>query len=103
VALARGLSGGLITDVVRVDTAPIRFATTQHYIEVSAADTVQLTVNKEMTHDPSCGAMQWFTPFTAITPATMGVADVHAFSGAGLGTKWSAPGKRSAFWGRFQH
>ncbi len=103
VALARDLSGGLITDVVRVDTAPIRFATTRHYIEVSASDTVQLTVNKEMTHDPSCGAMQWFTPFTAITPAAMGVADVHAFSGAGLGTKWSAPGKRSAFWGNFHY
>jgi len=47
--------------------------------------------------------MQWFTPFTALAPATMGVADVHAFSGAGLGTKWSAPGKRSAFWGPFRH
>lgn len=103
VALARELSGGLITEVVRVETAPIRFATTTNYIEVSASDTVQLTVNKEMKHDPSCGAMQWFTPFTQIAPATMGVADVHAFSGTGLGTKWSAPGKRAAFWGRFQY
>jgi hypothetical protein len=103
VALARELSGGLITEVVRVETAPIRFATTTNYIEVSASDTVQLTVNKEMKHDPSCGAMQWFTPFTALEPATMGVADMHAFSGTGLGTKWSAPGKRSAFWGSFSY
>jgi hypothetical protein len=93
----------LITEVVRVETAPIRFATTTNYIEVSASDTVQLTVNKEMKHDPSCGAMQWFTPFTALVPATMGVADMHAFSGTGLGTKWSAPGKRSAFWGSFSY
>jgi len=103
VGLARELTGGIITEVVRVESAPIRFATTQRYVEVSAADTVQLTVNKEMTHDPSCGAMQWFTPFTTLAPPTLGVADVHAFSGAGLGTKWSAPGKRSAFWGPFRH
>lgn len=103
VNLARELSGGLITEVVRVESAPIRFATTTRYIEVSASDTVQLTVNKEMTHDPSCGAMQWFHPFTSLDASAMGVADAHAFSGTGLGTRWSAPGKRSAFFGTFSY
>ena len=103
VDLARELSGGLITEVVRVESAPIRFATTAKYIEVSASDTVQLTVNKEMTHDPSCGAMQWFHPFTSLDESSMGTADAHAFSGAGLGTRWSAPGKRSAFFGTFSY
>ena len=32
------LSRGLITEVVRVDTAPIRFATSQNYVEVSVPD-----------------------------------------------------------------
>ena len=103
VNLARELSGGLITEVVRVESAPIRFATTARYIEVSASDTVQLTVNKEMTHDPSCGAMQWFHPFASLDESAMGTADAHAFSGAGLGTRWSAPGKRSAFFGTFSY
>ena len=103
VSLARELSGGIITEVVRVESAPIRFATTTKYIEVSASDTVQLTVNKEMAHDPSCGAMQWFHPFTSLESSAMGVADAHVFSGTGLGTKWSAPGKRSAFFGTFSH
>ena len=103
VDLARELSGGLITEVVRVESAPIRFATTAKYIEVSASDTVQLTVNKEMTHDPSCGAMQWFHPFTSLDDSAMGTADAHAFSGSGLGTRWSAPGKRSAFFGTFSY
>ncbi len=102
VALVRELSGGLITEVVRVESAPIRFATTSRYIDVSAAD-LQLTVDKEMTHDPSCGAMQWFTPFTNLASAALGVADLHQFSGSGLGTKWSAPGKRSAFFGAFTY
>ena len=64
VQLARELAGGLITDVVRVDIAPVRFATTTTQIEVSAADALTLSVNKEMKHDPSCGAMQWFKPFS---------------------------------------
>ena len=103
VALVRELTGGLITQVVRVDTAPMRFATSANYIEVSAADTLMLTIKKEMTHDPSCGAMQWFKPFTQMAQSSMGVAEAHSFSGIGLGTKWSAPDKRSAFWGTFSY
>ena len=38
-----------------------------------------LTVNKEMKHDPSCGAMQWFKPFTKLADAAMGVAEEHSF------------------------
>ncbi|MGE3277278.1 MAG: DUF1326 domain-containing protein [Vicinamibacterales bacterium] len=104
VALALELSGGLITDVVRVDTQRVRFATTQKYIEVTTPDdSVALTVNKEMKHDPSCGAMQWFHPFSATEHAEMGTAETHAFNGTGLGTRWSAPNKRSAFWGTFKN
>jgi hypothetical protein len=101
VRLVRELSGGLITQVIRVDVAPLRFATSQHYVEVSVPDSITLTVNKEMTHDPSCGAMQWFKPFTKLANAAMGVAEAHEFSGHGLGTQWSAPHKRSAFFGSF--
>ena len=104
VRLVRELSRGLITEVVRVDTAPIKFATSQNYVEISVPDqSMQLTVNKEMKHDPSCGAMQWFTPFTTLTQSAMGVAEAHSFAGQGLGTKWSAPGKRSAFYGTFAY
>jgi hypothetical protein len=102
VQLVRELTGGLITHVVRVDTAPLRFATSPKYVEVSVPDQgVMLTVNREMTHDPSCGAMQWFKPFTTLANSAMGVAEAHSFSGQGLGTKWSAPHKRSAFFGTF--
>jgi hypothetical protein len=103
-ALAKELAGSLITEVVRVDVAPIRFETTVHSIDVSAADVLRLTVNKTMVHDPSCGAMQWFKPFsTQLTQSAMGTADVHAFSGSGLGSRWSAPNKKSAFYGTFAY
>jgi hypothetical protein len=103
VKFVRELSGGLITNVIRVDIAPVRFATSQHYVEVSVPDTMTLTVNKEMKHDPSCGAMQWFKPFTKLADAAMGVAEEHSFQGQGLNTKWSAPNKRSAFFGTFTY
>jgi len=103
VRFVRAMSRGLITDVVRVDTAPIRFATSQTYVEVSVPESMQLTVNKEMKHDPSCGAMQWFKPFSTLEHSAMGVAEAHSFSGSGLGTKWSAPDERSAFFGTFSY
>jgi hypothetical protein len=104
VRLVRELSGGLITDVVRVDVAPIRFDTTSDHITVSTPDVVTLSVSKEMAHDPSCGAMQWFKPFsTQLTAVAMGTAEAHAFAGTGLGSRWSAPHKRSAFWGTFAY
>jgi hypothetical protein len=31
----------------------------------------------------------------------MAVANEHSFTGSGLGTKWSDPNKRSAFFGTF--
>ena len=103
VKLVRELSGGLITHVIRVDVAPVRFATSQNFVEVSVPDSMTLTVNKEMKHDPSCGAMQWFKPFTKLANAAMGVAEAHEYSGKGLGTTWSAPHKRSAFFGTFTY
>lgn len=104
VKLVRELSNGLITHVVRVDVAPVKFATSRNSVEVSVPDnSIQLTVNKEMKHDPSCGAMQWFKPFTTLADAALGVAEEHSFEGQGLNTKWSAPNKRSAFFGTFVH
>ena len=53
--------------------------------------------------DPACGAQQWFHPFSAVDAETMGVASEHTFTGASLGTKWSDPNKRSAFFGTFSY
>jgi hypothetical protein len=104
VTLVHQLSRGLITEVIRVDVAPVRFVSSQSHVELSVpGNSMQLTVNKEMTHDPACGAMQWFTPFTRLADAAMGVAEEHSFAGNGLNTKWSAPHKRSAFFGTFVH
>ena len=102
VAMAEELSNGMVGTIVQVTPSPIQFADQGKQIHV-AADQVALDVRKEMTHDPTCGAMQWFHPFSSVEQATIGVADQHAFSGSALGTKWSDPNKRSAFFGTFAY
>ena len=100
VAMANELSKGLVGTIVQVTSSPIQFAESGNDIRV-ATGPVSLDVNKHLTHDPSCGAQQWFHPLSSVDHATIGVADQNAFSGTSLGSKWSDPNKRSAFFGTF--
>ena len=102
VAMANELSGGGVGTIVQVTSSPIQFSDQGMRIHVAATQ-VALDVNKEMTHDPTCGATQWFHPLSSVEHATIGVADQNAFSGAALGTKWSDPNKRSAFFWTFAY
>jgi hypothetical protein len=102
VAMANELSDGLVGTIVQVTPAPIAFTDHGSEIEVSAGQ-VTLDVNKHLTHDPTCGAMQWFHPLAQVSESTVGVATQHIFTGAALGTKWSDPNKRSAFFGTFAY
>jgi hypothetical protein len=102
VAMVHELSHGLVGTIVQVAPAPIEFADHGSEIAVSAPN-VTLEVNKHMTHDPTCGAQQWFHPLAAVSEATIGVADQHLFTGSALGEKWSDPNKRSAFFWTFTY
>ena len=89
-----------IGTIVQVQPAPVTFADQGESIHVATSN-VALDVTKEITHDPSCGAQQWFTPLASTDHAHMGQTDQNAFTGASLGTKWSDPNKRSACFGTF--
>ena len=102
VAMANELSRGHVGTIVQVTPAPIAFADHGSEIQVTAGP-ASLDVNKHLTHDPTCGAMQWFHPLAMVDAATVGVAAEHTFTGSALGTKWSDPNKRSAFFGRFTY
>ena len=102
VAMANELSKGLVGTIVQVTAAPIQFADHGSEIQVSAGP-ASLDVNKHLTHDPTCGAMQWFHPFASMDESAMGVTNQHVFTGSALGTKWSDPNKRSAFFGTFSY
>jgi hypothetical protein len=102
VAMANELSKGLVGTIVQVTAAPIQFTDHGSEIQVTAGP-ASLDVNKHLTHDPTCGAMQWFHPLAAVDDAAIGVASQHVFTGSALGTKWSDPNKRSAFFGTFTY
>jgi hypothetical protein len=102
VAMANELSKGMVGTIVQVTSAPIQFADHGSEIEV-ATGPVSLDVSKHLVHDPSCGAQQWFHPLASMDEAAMGLAAAHAFTGSALGTKWSDPNKRSAFFGTFSY
>jgi hypothetical protein len=103
IAMANQLSNGLVGTIVQVTAAPIQFTDHGSEIDVSAGSGVALEVNKHIAHDPTCGATQWFHPLASVDDAAVGVAAQHVFTGSSLGTKWSDPNKRSAFFGTFSY
>ena len=98
--LALALSRGLITEVVQVTPVAIRFDDTADSIAVVAGQS-QLTVRKSVEHGPACGAMKWFTPFSVVDTPALGTALAHEFTGRGLDARWSAPNRKSAYFGAF--
>jgi hypothetical protein len=97
---ARTMAKGLVTDLARLESAPIHFAADPTSIQLSAGD-AKLSVSKTIEHGPACGAMQWFHPLSTVKEAALGTADQHQYTGSALGTTWSEPGKRSAFFAPF--
>jgi hypothetical protein len=98
--LARELSRGLITEVVQVTPVAISFDDTAETVAVAAGQS-QLPVKKSVEHGPACGAMKWFTPFSVVDSPAMGTTLAHEYTGGGLDARWSAPNRKSAFFGAF--
>ena len=102
VAMAKSHSNGMVSRVVELTPTTIQFVDQPGAIRVSAKS-LRLTVQKEINHDPSCGARQWFHPFADVSDSAMGTTAENTFSGSALGTKWSDPNKRSSFFGTFAY
>jgi hypothetical protein len=102
VSMATQHSNGMISKIVETSASPIQFVDDPAAIRVTAKS-LRLAVAKELDHDPSCGARQWFHPLAEVSNPAMGTTSENAFSGAALGTKWSDPNKRSSFFGSFAY
>jgi len=102
VDLARTMTGGLVGEVVRVDVAPIVFARHGSVVDVAAGDAA-LTVETDVPHDVSCGAMLWFSPLGTTAGTKVGLTKTQAYWGDALGKRWRQAGKKSAFVGTFAH
>jgi hypothetical protein len=102
VNMVRTLASRVVGSVAGVTPASIEFTTGDRDIRV-VANTVRLTVRKEMSHDVTCGNKQWFDPLSTVHHADMGITVENAYHGSTLGTKWSDPNKRSGFFGTFSY
>jgi hypothetical protein len=100
--MAKRLSPGVVDQVVEVTPSAIQFVDDGKAVRVNAKD-LKLAVEKELSHDPTCGGKQWFHPLASVAKAEMGTTEDNAFSGSSLGTKWSDPNKRSGFFGTFAY
>ncbi|HXH07162.1 MAG TPA: DUF1326 domain-containing protein, partial [Vicinamibacterales bacterium] len=98
IALARALSNGLVSDIVEVRAVPVTFAREGSAVRIAAGD-ARLHVSTRLEHDPSCGATQWFGPLGTVEQASIGLAQLHAYSGRELGIRWRQVERRSAFVG----
>lgn len=102
VAMARTLAAGVVSTIAEVTPASIQFVAGEDDIQV-AVPAARLRVRKSMEHDSTCGNKKWFEPLSNVHHAALGITVENAFTGSSLGTKWSDPNKRSAFFGTFSY
>lgn len=104
---AKKMSGDLLQDIVKVESAPIQFAVEGNNIHAAAASLSAGTLAAIKTRavnegDQIChNEVAWYPPLTKVSHAMPAVALAHRFDGKELGTTWSSPNKRSAFVGQF--
>ena len=101
---ARTMGGDLLKDVVAIEPAPIQihFAHERGVAEVKVGDLVRLETRAIQVGDHHCGnEYLYYEPLVPIAAAVPAYALTHSFQGAGLGTTWSDPNKRSAYIGSF--
>lgn len=107
-AFAQRMAGDLLTDVVRVEYAPIDLTLENNDLHGAKAELVAGSLAKIATrpinkNDHLCSNEEvWYAPLTKVDHAMPAYTLAHSFKGKGLGTMWSSPEKRSAFVASFQ-
>ena len=107
-AFAQRMGGDLLSDIVRIDSAPIQFTLENDNVHTAAAtlqagDLATIRTRAMNQKDHICSNEEvWYLPLTKVKHAMPAVAMEHRFKGEGLNMKWSSPDKRSAFVADFQ-
>ena len=100
VSLARSLSNGLIGADAEVRIADVTFERDSDAINVQAGE-ARLNVATKLEHNPSCGAVKWFSPLSRVEGATIGMTKMFAFGDQAMLRRWVQTDRRSAFFGTF--
>ncbi|MGE5647175.1 MAG: DUF1326 domain-containing protein [Acidobacteriota bacterium] len=106
-SFAQRAGGELLQDVVKVDYAPISFTLKDNNLHsataiLDAQGLARIETRALMAADNICHNEETFyPPLNRLDHAMPAYTVANRFDGDGLGTKWSSPGKRSAFVGSF--
>jgi hypothetical protein len=106
-SFAKHMGGGLLADVVKVDSSQINLAFTRndiHSMEASlkAGNLAEIRTRAMADADQIChNESTWYPPLTSLTHSMPAYTLENSYRGKGLGTVWSSPDKRSSFIGTF--
>ena len=106
IALAQHNGGRLLENVVRVEYVPVVLDAPSDPHQGSAvlrAGKLATIITRPLNHhDHICGnETNFYPPLTDVSGAVSAVATTDEFHGDGLGTEWTAHGRRSAYIARF--
>jgi len=106
IALAQHEGGKLLENIARVEYVPVVLDMPQDPHEghavLRAGHLATIATRPLNHHDHICGnETNFYPPLTKVENATSAVALTDEFSGEGLGSQWSAHGRRSAYIGSF--
>ncbi len=102
-AFARHMSGDLLEDIVKIESAPISLEIENNDVHgakasLTAGSLAAIRTRAVAATDHICGHEEaWYGPLSKVGHAMAAVTLTHDFKGEGLGSKWSSPNKRGAF------
>ncbi|MCS7023581.1 MAG: DUF1326 domain-containing protein [Bryobacteraceae bacterium] len=104
---AKRMGGDLLQDVAKVYYMPVDLTVENNNIHsakatLKAGELAEITTRAIGGGDHICANEEvWYSPLTKLDHAMPAYALNHEYRGEGLDTRWSSPGKRSAFVGTF--
>jgi len=107
-SFAKHMGGALLSNIVRVDYAPIQLQVKDNNIHSGAArltagSLASIETRALNSGDHLCGNEEvYYPPLTSLEHSMPAFAEVDAFHGQGLGETWSNGPRRSAFLGTFR-
>ena len=108
ISFAQAMSGQLLQNVVRVDSAPIRMEVSHHAgghssdAVLQAGSLAGIETRAINPRDHLCGNEEtYYSPLAQTTHSMAAVAELDQFNGKGLDLSWTRHGKKSAFVGTF--
>ena len=103
-SFAQAMAGPLLSNVVRIDSAPISMESDDGgaVVRLTAGDIARVETRAICHADHLCGnEFVYYPPLTEISGATPAVSVQDMYAGQGLDTVWNRTGRKNSFVGTF--